>query len=427
MKIAVIADDLTGANDCGVQLVKFDLEVSVMIDANGQPEQDQEVCIYNSDSRALKPEVAYQKVKDISEQIIQSEPSIIYKKMDSTMRGNVGSELNALVDVFPCDFVFIAPSYPDQGRQIIQGIHYVHGVKLAETEFAKDPKTPVTESYIPQLVETQTEKKVGLLSRQDLQLGTDHVQAKLAEWKAEGTVYIVCDSITENDLRELVEQATTWSGTVLWAGSAGLMNHLPQSIRFDKHAPSKKLPSGDSNVFYVVGSVSGAGRKQLQLLLKETDVTPIELNSFDLVAGPMLKKLELKRAQEAIEQAFQSNQRIAFFSNNDVQRTQEIGRQNGLTEIEVSEVVSEALGQVAAAILKKQDIQLAFLTGGDTAFAIMQELGASTFYLVEELEPGVPVGQIDQTTDLFVITKAGNFGTEQVMVKALNLFEGERV
>lgn len=427
MKIAVIADDLTGANDCGVQLVKFDLEVSVMINANGKAEENQEICIYNSDSRALQSEVAYQKVKEISEQVVKHSPAIVYKKMDSTMRGNVGSELNALIDVFPCDFVFIAPSYPDQGRQIIQGIHYVHGEKLHETEFAKDPKTPVSESYIPHLIEEQSKKKTALLKREDLQLGTEHVQAKLVAWKAEGIKFVVCDSITDSDLRELVEQGQQWQGTIIWAGSAGLMNHLPHTVQFENHAPSKKLPTGNSNVFYVVGSVSGAGRKQLSYLLKETDVTPIEMNSFEVVAGEAQKEQEIKRVKEAIKEAFTTSSQIAFFSNADVAKTQEIGRQNGLTDIEVSVVVSEALGNAAAAVLEEQSIQLAFLTGGDTAFAIMQELGASTFHLVEELEPGVPIGQIAKQSDQFIITKAGNFGTEQVMVKALNLFKGAQV
>lgn len=429
MKIAVVADDLTGANDCGVQLVKFNLDVSVMIESSSQSTlSNQEIVIYNSDSRALHAEEAYERVKSITEQLIKiNKPEIIYKKIDSTMRGNIGSELNALMDTFPADFVFIAPSYPDQGRQMIQGIHHVHGIKLDETEFAKDPKTPVTESYIPTLVERQSGRETGLLSMQDLQLGTQHVQAKLLQWKHKGIRYIVCDSITEEDLNEIVKQGMIWSGQIIWTGSAGLMNHLAKTIRFQHHAPSTKMPTHEAKLFYVVGSVSGAGRNQLHHLLTHTNVVPVEMNSVDVVSGASEMSNERSRIRKAIKEAFEKYNQVAFYSSADVEKAQEVGKQNGLSAVDVSERVSTVLGEEAATVLQNESVNAAFLTGGDTAYAVMRQMGASIFHLIDELEPGVPIGRTNNYSDLFVITKAGNFGTDEVMEKALKFFKGERV
>lgn len=88
------------------------------------------------------------------------------------MRGNIGIEIDAVYDAVKPDFMMIAPGYPKNNRTILEGIHYLNGVPLAETEIALDPKTPVTISYLPDLLKQQTNYSVGEITVTDLEAGS---------------------------------------------------------------------------------------------------------------------------------------------------------------------------------------------------------------------------------------------------------------
>lgn len=67
----------------------------------------------------------------------------VYKKIDSTLRGNLGAEIKAVADVFKPDIVIIAPAYPANQRITIGGYHLLEGKPIELTEIANAPKTPV--------------------------------------------------------------------------------------------------------------------------------------------------------------------------------------------------------------------------------------------------------------------------------------------
>jgi D-threonate/D-erythronate kinase len=73
---------------------------------------DKDAIIFNTDSRSVSEAEAYKRVKNISEKIKKESFDVVYKKIDSTLRGNIGQEINAMYDVFQPDFVIFAPAYP---------------------------------------------------------------------------------------------------------------------------------------------------------------------------------------------------------------------------------------------------------------------------------------------------------------------------
>lgn len=76
--------------------------------------------------------------------------------MDSTLRGNIGAEIEALAgDDFP--LVIVAIGAPSVGRTTIQGVCYVDKLPLIETEFASDPKSPIRSSRISDIISSQTD------------------------------------------------------------------------------------------------------------------------------------------------------------------------------------------------------------------------------------------------------------------------------
>lgn len=430
MKIAMIADDLTGANDSGVQLVRYGLRTTVVMNGMESIPDDSDVVIFDTDSRALPQQEAYRKVKEISTFLKKKSFDVIYKKIDSTMRGNIGAEINALYEVFQPDFVIIAPGFPTNGRQIIDGFHYLNGRLLHETEVGQDPKTPVKESYIPKLVMDQTQREVRLITHQQLSLGASIIKEQLRQWKQENISYLVFDSSNEQDLKDI---STLFSGlhySVLWVGSAGLAQYLPVMSGFRNEQNHLQLPKASSPVMLVAGSVSRVTRHQLDKVLTNPNVEAVEVNSSLLVMDRHSRQKECDRAYNEALDALGHHRHVALFSSGspeDIKNARYFGLQAGLNSTEVSNMISCCLGEIAAGLIENCEISRVVLTGGDTARQVFNQFQATGLDLLDEVEPGIPVGRLNGKKELFVITKAGGFGSELSLSKAIKKLEGEAI
>ncbi|UOR11513.1 four-carbon acid sugar kinase family protein [Halobacillus amylolyticus] len=111
-KFGIIADDLTGANDSGVQLTEKGLETSVFFRIPGQDQKLDETIVIDTDSRALSRDQAYQTTKKSAQFLFETGYQHIYKKMDSTLRGYIGVELQAMKEIFNPVFLVVAPAFP---------------------------------------------------------------------------------------------------------------------------------------------------------------------------------------------------------------------------------------------------------------------------------------------------------------------------
>lgn len=424
IRLAVIADDITGASDCGGQLIHYGLNVSVILNHNSIIEGDREAIIYNTDSRSVSQEEAYTKVKCICEKIKDEKYDIVYKKIDSTMRGNIGQEINAVYDVFKPDFVLIAPGYPENGRQVIDGIHFLNNIQLHETEVANDPKTPVTDSNITRLIQKQSNKAIGHISCGDLHEGFEKVVTLLEEFKKNNISYITVDSIQGSDLEVLAELICKARYSVVWVGSAGLMNYLPKVYGLKQKGMVLSIKTAEKPVLLVVGSVSSIGRVQLEHLLNVKEVIGLEMKSSEVLIDNEVKEKEINRLKEEATKAFNEKKNIALFSSNNVKEIQAIGCKIGKNPIELSNIIANTLGELAVELINSLDINHLFLTGGDTAYQVLDKLDVKELCLMDEVEPGIPIGYTKSKKEIYAITKAGNFGSKLAMVNALNKLKG---
>ena len=97
----VIADDLTGANATGVLLTKMNYQAyTVMNPAAVSPEtiEGSDCVLYPTDSRGISPEEAYQRTYDAVKLLASPEVVVYGKRIDSTLRGNLGRETDAMLD-----------------------------------------------------------------------------------------------------------------------------------------------------------------------------------------------------------------------------------------------------------------------------------------------------------------------------------------
>ncbi|MFA1820033.1 four-carbon acid sugar kinase family protein [Virgibacillus oceani] len=423
MKIAIIADDLTGACDTGAQLVNYDIKVSVAI--QNQNRFNADAIIYNTDSRSMEEKEAYLKVKEVCQEIKNEQFDIIYKKIDSTMRGNIGSELNALYDEFSPDFVFITPAHPNNGRVVRNGVHYLNGIELSETEVSKDPKTPVYEANISKMIHRASGKQVKHISYEKLRKGDEFLLNLLANWKKQGINYITIDATVEEDLKRILNILDEKYSIVL-CGSAGLINYLPEKYGYKMMKGKNELSVSNSPALFVIGSISRTGRMQLNHLINNTDVVRVEMDAVEIIKGGAAKEHELKRIFSVIKLALKKNNSVALCSSSNVESTKAIGLEKGISAIEISNEISNELGDLTIEVIKENNIKNLFLTGGDTAQQVFVKLGIESYRLVGQLELGVPIGKANNSSLLNTITKAGNFGTIEVMTKAFHFFNNQR-
>jgi len=111
----------------------------------------------------------------------------------------------------------------------------------------------------------------------------------------------------------------------------------------------------------------------------------------------------------------------------DIRQAQQVGKQHGFDEREVSNLISQALGEVAAKLLDVFEIKGLVLTGGDTAKQVCNQLGITGFKLIDEVEIGIPLGKTVGKRELYAITKAGAFGTERSLLHSIKKLQGEDI
>ncbi|MFD1064781.1 four-carbon acid sugar kinase family protein [Oceanobacillus locisalsi] len=427
-QIAIIADDLTGANDSGIQLTEKGINTSVLFEIPEQTKLLSEGIVIDTNSRALSKEQAVSITRKATNFIKKLHYNHVYKKMDSTLRGHIGQELQAMSNILNPDFLVIAPAFPGMGRTTKQGYHYVHGQLLAETEIAKDPMHPVTEAYLPALIEQQTGEKVGLLTKEDLQRNDDSFRKKITAWKADEIRMVCCDAETEEDLKTLAQKFSKETNHVIWAGSAGLAEVLPQVLGIEK----KKQPtyySGSSAAMTVCGSLSEKTQAQIQYALQQKEIEGIELNPLQMFEGQweMEKSDYIKTCIEIVNH--QKDVVLYVPSNEDIRKkVKDLAKEKGFANNEIGEIISDKMAELVVDVKEQlPKLDRFVLTGGDTAKSITQSLGAIGMHLIKQLEPGIPLVSLIGKDNSLVVTKAGAFGKEDSIYHAMMELKGEKI
>jgi uncharacterized protein YgbK (DUF1537 family) len=394
MLMAIISDDLTGAADTGVQLVRAGYRTAVVFRGSSPPDEDDlDAVALDADSRPLLAGFAAKRVVEAAHAV--RDARVVYKKMDSTLRGPVAAELAAALEATGRETVVVAPAFPAAGRATVGGVQMVRGTPVHETEFADGPKTPVRQGHLPTLLADAIPEVVGL-SVGDLAVPEKVVRA-MREFRC-----VVVDAQRDEDLEALV-RAVPDPTAVLWAGSAGLAGALG-TVYPGPHAddePPPRLPA--RGVLVVVGSLSGVVREQLRRLDVERGHVAIPLTAGE----PGAVKNAAREARAALAEAG-----LAALCSDEKRGS--------------SEGVVEALAEAVELLSDEGLFDALVLTGGDTAVGVARRLGAGGIRLEGEIETGVPVGTLIGPHPYRVVTKAGGFGEPGTLVNVTDeLLGGE--
>jgi len=260
MDVAIIADDLTGAADTGVQLTRAGYRTAVAFWGSPMPpERDLDAVAVDTDSRLMSAGFAAKRVLEIGRAV--REVRIVYKKIDSTLRGPVAAELAAALGATDRGRAVVAPAFPSAGRTTKDGLQLVNGVPVHETEVRYDPYAPVREGHVPSLL-ARSFPPVGALGIEEVG------DPELVRRALEDAQCIVADAESDADLEALVRAVPDPSG-VLWVGSAGLARALGAAYPSPHAGEASAPPAPARGILVVVGSLSGVARGQLRWLVEE--------------------------------------------------------------------------------------------------------------------------------------------------------------
>ena len=386
MLITIIADDLTGAADAGVQLVHAGYRTAVLFGESELLAGDLDAVSFDTDSRTMPAGFAAKRVLEAAR--AAREARIVYKKLDSTLRGNVAAELAAALGGARRERAVVAPAFPAAGRTTLGGTQRVHGVPVDETEMANDPHTPVREAHVPSLL-ADAFSSVGALGVDDL-ADPEDVRRALKDNEC-----VVTDAARDADLEALV-RAVPDPARVLWAGSAGLALALGSVYPGPRAGEADVQRARVSPVLVVVGSLSGVAREQVRKLVAEYGEMAIPVGG---------ETNAVQRAVGAAREALAGG--VCAVVHSPEERSGS------------GESVLGPLAEVVARLSEGGLFEGLILTGGATAVGVARRLGASGIRLEGEVDTGVPMGSLIGPRPYPVVTKAGGFGGPGTLVGAV--------
>lgn len=398
MRLGVIADDLTGAVDTGVQFRKWGLSVGFLLQAEALSgvSTEAEVIVVNTDSREDPPAEAYRKVSEAALSLASLGVETFYKKVDSTLRGNIGAEIDAVMNATGAETAFIAPAYPAAGRTTRNGVHLVNGVPLWETEYAME--MDARESHVSSIINAQSKRKTGLVQLDAIRDGPEAIEGCIKGHRDEGAELIVFDAVAERDLLAVSEAGR---GVRVFSGSAGLASELPCGLGLREVKP----------VLSIIGSIRSTTRSQARLLQERLGTVKVEVDTLRLLEGEGSRLNEINRCKEEVSAHLKGSEDVLITT-----MLQE-GSQDQATADEKS-IIGESLAEIASSALNGVEVSGLVLSGGATALAVFKALDITSAEILEEVQPGVPL--LSLTGGLKAVTKAGGFGTRDTLIEAVN-------
>ena len=405
-KLLIIADDLTGAVDLGVQFAPKGIRSYVCVGAAcdvitllGQ----HDVLVVNSETRHIPPAKAAEVVGRLARAGRAAGATHFYKKTDSTLRGNVGAELDALRQAGGGGPLVFVPAFPKLGRTVIHGFHFVHGVPLHQTAFGEDPLNPMRTNSVVEILGDQTETPLRVVDIESLRSGGSRLSLS-------GENIQVVDAESDEDLQTILQLLRATGHATPLAGTAAFGELLADLLPFER---SKCLRGELPKPLVVInGSLNEVSLRQTafarslgfeqfllspELLLEEGRAEPLlaEMAAAVNGGGNVILQTVTDRAQAA--------------------RYVEAAKQLGWPETEIYLRVAGRLASIASHLLDRAGGGLLMIFGGDT-FAAMARARRWTGFKPEfEILPGVSCCRTDGAENRYVVSKAGGFGGDSLI------------
>lgn len=426
--IGIIADDLTGANDTALQFHLRGCNTQIALDYTAQNvscKQTQAWAI-STETRNIPKHLAAQKV-EAATKIMKENYNVehFYKKIDSTLRGNIATETLAMLKVLDWDAAVILPAFPNEGRTTVGGYHLLKGIPIERTELARDPHFPIYESHIPTILKRQLETKdeqdsIALIDLKIVMKGAGPVLMELNRLISEGKKLIVVDAVSTTDIEQIVLAIEKCNYTILPCGSAGAAQALgniwlPEMKYQHINKTIPNLP-----ILVISGSATNLTASQIKRLEDDDDIDNTYFISIKL------NDILTHSYEEIVERAVRNLEKdniVVVHSSCLVDKQEELSEtlyQNELTKHQFASLTGDFIAEITKMIIEKKEVILVSI-GGETSYKCAKAIDSETLQLIDEVAPAIPLC-IDHKAQL-IVTKSGNLGNQNTLVDIIKYFE----
>lgn len=418
MVVWLIADDFTGANDSIVRFAMSGARSATIFDPLFRMEQVSQfhAVALNANSRGMSSEGAYQTNYAVIQRLALNEGDMVYKKVDSALRGNMGPEIDAILDGLGNEITaLVAPALPDSQRSTLGGYQLIRETLVHETEMAADPVTPVRESHLPTLLARTSRRKIGYLPLGIISGGLEKTSKAFHEQTSAGCRIVVADACRNEHLDILAQLTVTSAAIILPCGSAGLAGALARRIFPPPGMASPFEATSAGPIAAIIGSKSRTAFLQLrQALLDLNWLTEIEVDRIAITSA-FQGQDEIFRIRELAERAY-ANDRGGIIIRPDADPTID-------PEKISASLLAAGLGNVARMLVEEAGVKTLYLSGGDITANAVSALGGWGLTVRAELESGVCLGNLQggRFEGLPIITKAGSFGDVGTLTRVLRI------
>jgi uncharacterized protein YgbK (DUF1537 family) len=405
--LGAIADDFTGATDLASTWARQGLRVvqTIGVPDNATVAEGAEAIVVALKSRTAPTDeavaeslAAHRWLKSVGAQ------QIVFKycsTFDSTPMGNIGPVADALLEEIGETFTVVCPAFPTNRRTVYQGHLFVGTQLLSDSPMRHHPLTPMRDSSLIRLMETQTGHPVGLIPLTVVRSGAASVSKCIADLRAEGVVYAVTDALTDDDLLTI---GVAIKDLPLVTGGSGIGMGLPQNFRDQgllARPATTWVPQVSGRELVLAGSCSAATRAQLADVTHEWPSRKITTD--ELAGGPEF-------VDQLVQWARDNSGPLPVVVYASATPEELLESQARYGTLEAGRKVEEILSGLATR-LQKGGFSRIVVAGGETSGAVSLALGVRTLRIGAEIAPGVPWCEVvGSERPLAVALKSGNFG-----------------
>lgn len=432
-RLAILSDDLTGSMETGIQFAKQGLNANVVFDKDYISEigSESDVLIVDMESRNIPVVAAYKKVDEAFEEVKKNNLKIVYKKIDSTLRGNVGIELEAVMSKGVFDIVVLMPALPFNGRTTAGGYHYLNGVKVTETDLGKDPFSPVRHSYIPDILKDQTSLKTCVIELGDVRLGEEQIVKKLDEAFQSGCKVAVMDAESDSDVEVAASAIGRSSLNILPCGSSALFSKIFGKGGEDGGEKLIEMASHDTQkpVLVITGSPAKMSKLQMEAARKHGEIVlSLSGGSGSRVDEGWNERVK-RVGKEAMEYLLQGRNVVIDGAGEGKEEILNAYKGDSTALFDESKIIQDSIASLFCEIADKIELGGVMITGGDTVLSICSRISPKGLRIRGMFEPFIPLGNMHspKLQNVPVITKSGGFGNENTVVNAIKYMKKVRL
>ena len=422
-KYIVIADDLTGSNATCSLFKKIGLRAASILKLQGDINYDVDVISYSTASRGLDKEEAYNKVSEAIK-ILKSKDVLVYnKRIDSTLRGNIGTEINAMLDNLEDDRIaVVVPAYPDSGRIVVNKTMLVNGVLLENSDAGKDPKTPIKTSCVESLIQKDIKYSSTYFTLSDIEQPIEEIVKKIQEAIKKSRV-LIFDAVNNEDIIKISKAIIHSDINIITVDPGPFTLYYSKELQKKNHLEKK--------ILMVIGSVTATTKKQIEYILQEEDIFLVKMKVEDFFEKETCLK-EIERVISYIKKGIASYDLFLVTTSpiGDEKKAdlQKLAENLNTTVEEISKIIANTLTETVVKILKETEkFEGVYSSGGDITIALLEKLKAIGVEIREEVIPLAAYGRLigGDFPNLKLVSKGGMVGDEKTIKLCLHKIKND--